>query len=138
DLLGGGNYPFTEPVVVFTSRPVPWSSHVHPATGVVCLGNGWESADGGVLLGQLVVHVARLMNLDEPDLGEYGYNRASSQYWRDTLGSKPYLPDLTYPALPADLTHAASGAGFRAVRAPQVSDAFRPKDRASTVFKKIG
>jgi len=30
DLMAGGNYPFTSPVAMVCSRPIPWSPHFNP------------------------------------------------------------------------------------------------------------
>lgn len=107
DLLAGGNYPFSAPVPQVLSRPLPWSPHVHPANGFVCLGAGWARARGRMLLGELIVHVMRILNCDEPDRGpDYvGWNADAIRYWRTVLGRKPLHPDLAYPDLPAEVTH---------------------------------
>lgn len=107
DLLAGGNYPFSTPAASLVSRPLPWSPHVHPTTGTVCLGEGWARARGRVLAAQLVVHVMHLLNCDEPDRGPLyvGWNAEAIRYWRSTLGGKPLHPNLAYPVLPAEITH---------------------------------
>ena len=106
DLLSGGNYPFTSPQAHFVTRPLPLSPHVHPGNGWVCLGNGWARAGGKMLMAQLTVHVMRLVNFDEPGHHiDMGFNPEAARYWRDVLGRRPYLPDLSYPRLPSELTH---------------------------------
>lgn len=107
DLHAGGNYPYSEPAVAFVSRPLPWSPHVHPTTGTVCIGEGWKKADGHMLLAQLVVHVARLMNFDEPDAQRSGghWNLSAVEFWKASLAGGPYVTDLRYPRLPVAITH---------------------------------
>jgi hypothetical protein len=148
DLLAGGNYPFSDPSAAILSRPLPWSPHVQSANGVVCIGDGWRTARGRMLAAQLVVHVMRLLNCDEPDREPWytGWNAAAVRYWRTTMGCRPQNPDLQYPALPAEITHGARGAdavfqacgeaggvratnmGFRPLgeSAPDQSSGFRP------------
>mgnify|MGYP000893569282 CR=1 FL=1 len=104
---GSDNYPFTGPTVTIVSRPLPWGPHIHPANGLVCQGSAWEESQGRMLLGHLVVHVARLLNLDEPDRGARGdgYNHEAIAYWRARLGGNPLHPELEYPKLPVEVTH---------------------------------
>jgi len=118
DLLGGGSYPDSSPIVTCLGAPFPWSPHVHPASGLVCRGDGWENAKGKILAAHLVVHVMRLFNFDEPYKEHYGgWNPPAIEYWRRVLGTRPLHPDLHYPVLPAKITHAAEDAsnGFRPV-----------------------
>lgn len=135
DLLAGGNYPYSPPGVWILSRPVPWTPHVHPVTGTVCLGDGWVRASGRMLLAQLVVHVARLLNFDEPGASTSAahWNASAVHYWRSELGGGPYLRDLAYPRLPAEVTHGLPDASsmFRA------AEAFSPADE-SAAFHPIG
>jgi hypothetical protein len=127
DLLAGGNYPFGVPAATCVGAPFPWSPHFHPTSGAVCLGGCWREAHGRMLAGQLVVHVARLLNFDEPDREGYGgWNPPAVQYWRSVLGTRPLHPNLRYPILPADVTHAVDDAncGFRASDRLQAPDGF--------------
>ena len=146
DLLAGGNYPYSQPSVAVTSRPLPWSPHVRPSTGSVCLGEGWARAQGGMLLCLLVRHVMRLFNYDEPqrDPGYVGWNGAAVQYWRSALGGKPLHADLPYPVMATEVTHgvedqAAAFQGvsqeelfrrididFKAIHQPLGASGFRP------------
>lgn len=139
DLLAGGNYPYTKPLVTFITRPLPWSPHVHPASGIVCLGDAWLHARGKMLLAQLVVHVMRLVNFDEPDLGGEHFNPPAAGYWRTVLDCRPYVVGLPYPRLPSELTHGveserddgfrvASESGFRVL--PQEDRVLRLADLA--------
>lgn len=110
DLQAMGNYPCSDPIVTLVSRPLPYSHRVNPSTGAVCIGPGWERARGNMLLAHLVVHVARLINFDEPVNAELGYSRAAHEFWRRVLGWRPYLPDLVYPVLPAHVSHGVDDA----------------------------
>ncbi len=134
DLEAGGSYPHTKPAVTFVSRPIPWCPHVKPVTGVVCLGEGWVQAQGQMLLAQLIVHVMRLLNYDEPSPKD-GYNAPALVYFRDVLHGRPLHPELVYPRLPSELTHETEGdeeetdaddsACFRIAR-PADAQIFRP------------
>lgn len=117
DLSAGGNYPFTPPLGAFISRPFPWSPHVHPGSGNICLGPAWPAAGGRMLFAHAVVHVMRLVNFDEPRTSpDGGWNASADAYWQTTLRRKPYLPDLRYPRLPTEITHGLS----------DENDVFRP------------
>lgn len=118
DLLAGGNYPFTLPEAAVTSSPLPWGPHIGTG-GQICLGHAWGEARGRMLLAHLVIHMARLLNLDEPDNGQPHMNGAATAWWRAHLDSRPINPELRYPILPLDLTH-----GIEASRA---GAAFRPR-----------
>lgn len=113
DLLAGGNYPFSPPTVTCIGTPLPWSPHFHPSSGLVCLGDGWSHRRGHMLAAQLIVHVARLLNFDEPERsGEYGgWNFAAANYWRTVLKKRPLNPDLEYPVLDARVTHGVDELG---------------------------
>jgi len=122
DTEGGRNYPFGEPnVTVLKDRcSVPWSPHFASWSGAVCLGDRWGRSRGSMLLGQLIVHVARLLNFDEPRKPGYaGWNGAAVAYWERSLGGRPVNPDLRYPQLPLEVTHGDDAAmdkptsGFR-------------------------
>lgn len=100
-------YPFTPPRVQVISSPLPWSPHVHPATGSVCLGEGWTNARGKMSLVALVIHVCRILNCDEPDRGDgyVGWNAPAASYWRRVLVRQPLNPALPYPVVPVEITH---------------------------------
>jgi hypothetical protein len=111
DLLATTNYPFSDPAVTCVSRPFPWSPHVHPTAGIVCLGEGWKNARGGLLAAHLAAHVMRLLNYDEPYQEHYGgWNPPAVAYWRSDLHTRPLNPKLSYPVLPSDITHATEDA----------------------------
>lgn len=100
-------YPHASPLAYVKSRPIPWSPHVHPSTGIVCLGDGWARSKGRMLLAHTIVHVARLLNCDEQDRGSgyHGYNPAAIRYWREVLGRRPITPGLAYPTPSVEITH---------------------------------
>lgn len=122
-----GNYPFTSPTATVLSRPLPWTPHVQPQTGMVCMGQVWQRSGGRMLFPQLVVHVAHMLNFDEPDRGPayVGWNAEAINYWRKTLRGRPLHPDLQYPVLPLELTHgiSAAGSGMRILGAAPTDDA---------------
>jgi hypothetical protein len=101
DLLAQGDYPYTEPVGWVISDKIPWTPHF--LTGKpICLGPIWKSSQGRMLFGQLLVHVAKLLNFDEvPREKNYvGWNPKAIEYWRTTLNMQPITPELIYPVLP--------------------------------------
>lgn len=98
------SYPYERPTVTCLTSPRPYSTHVN-STGVVCLGDFWRKDR---LLAQLVVHVMKIVNLDEPLKRMDGYSLAAYEYWRDALGRKPYVRNLAYPALPVSITHGSA------------------------------
>jgi hypothetical protein len=129
DLLSGGNYPYSQPGCFVTSKPVPWSPHFSPHSGAICLGELWTEAVGTMTLGHLIVHLARLLNFDEPDREPSygGWNPEATKYWRTVLKCQPITPGLVYPTLPAEVTHGieilhkplfrpAAAAGVRALQ----------------------
>jgi len=101
DLLAGGNYPLSEPKCWVISDKLPWTPHFntnHP----ICIGEMWEASRGRMLFGQLLIHVAKLLNFDEiPRSATYGgYTPEAAAYWRTKLNMQPITPDLVYPVLP--------------------------------------
>jgi hypothetical protein len=102
DLLANGNYPYTWPGCWVTSSRLPWTPHFREGVPICIDHDLWEDFDGGMLLGELFVHVAKLLNFDEiPRSENYGgFNPAAAKYWREVLGRKPLTPNLPYPALP--------------------------------------
>ena len=101
DLFANNNYPFVEPSCFVVDSEMPWSPHFwrgHP----ICIGPIWEHAEGNMLLGQLLVHIAKLLNFDEParEPGYEGYNGEAIEYWETVLGRQPITKNLRYPVLP--------------------------------------
>lgn len=136
DLLAGGRYPLSDPFVTCTSRPLPWSPHVNQTSGSVCIGDGWRRARGRMLAAQLVVHVLHILNFDEPDRGpDYvGWSATAAHHWRTVLNGRPLTPDLAYPVLPVEITHAVEpeDTGFEALTSfrPRPDDGFTPIGRS--------
>lgn len=99
DLFADNNYPESEPLSCVFKSELPWSPHFHPE--LICTGDIWEEADGNMLLGELMVHVAKLLNFDEPPSQsiEYGYQPDAARYWVNELGRQP-ISKLVYPQLP--------------------------------------
>jgi hypothetical protein len=135
DLTAGGNYPYSTPTAYVTSRPLPWNAHVHPTSGSVCLGEGWQQTQGNQLFAHIIIHVMRLLNHDEPDREPTygGWNAAAMQYWREKLGRRPLHPGLIYPVLPEEETH-----GVVARPAFKARGVVEPALPAATGFRAIG
>jgi hypothetical protein len=118
DLFGDNDYPKSEPVCFVISKPIPWSPHFHPETGKVCIGPAWEKSEGHMLLGELMAHVARLLNFDEPkyDDPDYGgWVPEAVDYWEAELSRQPITKNLPYPILP-DLVYLDPEEAERAAR----------------------
>jgi hypothetical protein len=98
DVLGNRNYPFSEPVCRVTGTPLPWTPHFD-ANWPICIGDGWDTS-GKALLVDLVVHIAKLLNFDEPPPrpGYHGYNGAAIEWWV-SRGCRPLDPNLRYPTV---------------------------------------
>jgi hypothetical protein len=109
--LATGNYPFSEPATWIISSHVPYSPHFRQHAPV-CLGELWPEAKGRMLLGQLIVHVARLLNWDEVARGGgyRGWNGQAIDYVARQHKGGPLNRRLRYPVLPVDFTHGV-GAG---------------------------
>jgi hypothetical protein len=102
DLFADNNYPDSEPVCSVIESPTPWSPHFYENVAV-CTGDGWKEAEGRMLLGELMVHVAKLLNFDEPPYKNpnyVGYNGEAIKYWESVLGRQPLTKNLPYPVLP--------------------------------------
>jgi hypothetical protein len=107
--LSTGNYPFSEPATWIISPHVPYSPHFKKGAPV-CIGEIWKAGKGRMLLGQLFVHIAKLLNWEEVSRGGgyVGWNGAAIDYHARVFGGKPITPGLVYPALPIDITHGPS------------------------------
>jgi hypothetical protein len=105
DLLADGNYPYTVPNRIVISSPLPWSPHFAEGRPVCVDEDMWIEARGKMLLGDLLIHIAKLLNFDEiPREPNYdGYNRKAIEYWRTRMNCKPINPELAYPQLPTYL-----------------------------------
>jgi hypothetical protein len=95
-------------VATCVSDPKPWSPHFLGSSGTVCLGSIWQGAEH-TLLAHVIIHVARLLNWDEPMDHVYGgWNPKAVEWWRKNLNSRPITSGLQYPSLPTELTHGTS------------------------------
>ncbi|MGH9188535.1 MAG: hypothetical protein ACRD0Q_00650 [Acidimicrobiales bacterium] len=99
-------YPIAEPLTWVQSSHVPFSPHFKKGAPV-CIGEIWREARGHMLLGSLLVHIARLLNWDEIARGGgyVGWNPAAVAYHAEVYGQGALDPDLVYPSLPLQLTH---------------------------------
>ena len=102
------NYPFGTPITWLISAHVPYSPHFRQGAPV-CLGDTstgiWPSSKGHMLLGQLFVHIARLLNWDEValDSGYVGWNGEAIAYYKRVYKGRPITEGLQYPVLPPHL-----------------------------------
>jgi hypothetical protein len=104
DLFANNNYPYKEPVcwVIESECETPWSPHFLEGH-FVCIGPIWKRAAGQMLLGELMVHIAKLLNFDEPpyENPDYvGWRGDAVTYWVKTLDRQPISKSLVYPPLP--------------------------------------
>jgi hypothetical protein len=100
------DYPRAQPMTWIISSHVPWSPHFL-AGAPICIGDElWQPTGGHITLGELAIHVARLLNWDEKGRGAgyQGWNGAAIEYHRSRYGGRPINPNLRYPRLPAWLT----------------------------------
>lgn len=105
DLLAGGDYPMTDPACWVISKDIPWTPHFAKGRPI-CIGDIWTNSRGRMLLGHLLVHVAKLLNFDEiPRSDHYGgYTPSAFYYWRDKFNLQPITVNLPYPVLPSEAT----------------------------------
>ncbi len=98
------DYPYAEPFVAFERDAIPFCPHVRPVTGHVCLGEAWRVAEGNWLLANLVIHVMKLVNFDEPCTLD-SFSQEAFDYARRVLAGRPLNPDLDYPVMDERVTH---------------------------------
>ncbi len=115
-------YPFAEPTVAFDPL-FPFAPHISHESGAVCTGGAWGAAQGTWLVANLVIHVMKLVNFDEP-FTEGGLNGHAVRYARRELDGQPLNPGLDYPVMDERVTHSgtpapvAPGALFRRSTSP--------------------
>jgi hypothetical protein len=109
DLLANHDYPYSAPCCWVTSSRMPWSPYFRDGFPICISYDLWSE---NVLLGELLVHLAKLLNLDEINNSEYygGYNPEAADYWRTKLNSQPITPNLSYPPLPPNFGSPSIGA----------------------------
>ena len=101
DLLANMDYPHSEPSCFVINSHIPWSPHFLK-DAPICIGEFFWKPQGNTLLGHLIVHIAKLLNFDEPahDPGYVGWNEEAIRYWQTQLNGQPITPNLAYPKLP--------------------------------------
>lgn len=119
------NYPFDEPITWLISSHVPYSPHFKSGSPV-CIGEIWRAAEGHLLLGQLFIHIARLLNWDEVARGGgyQGWNGEAIAYHKRVYRGRPITENLHYPMLPTEIVYGLdSSPSFSAGTGDQL---FRP------------
>lgn len=97
------DYPRNPPGTEILSSHVPWSPHFKN-NAPVCIGPEiWGPRDGHIVLGELAVHIAHLLNWDEVGRGPgyVGWNAAAIEHHKKFYGGRPIDPNIRYPVLPA-------------------------------------
>ena len=110
--LATGNYPYDEPTSWVISKPIPYSPHFKSGKSV-CTSSLWETSNGRMLLGQLLVHVAMILNWDTTTHWNYGtnlfykgeWNPDAAIYYYNLYGKEPISKNLRYPSIPVDLVY---------------------------------
>jgi hypothetical protein len=101
DLFANNNYPLSEPACWVVDSPIPWSPHFLEGHEI-CIGPIWSRAEGKILLGELIIHVAKLLNFEEPpyeDPNYGGWQPDAVEYWETKLNRQP-ISRLVYPQIP--------------------------------------
>jgi hypothetical protein len=135
------NYPYEEPATWIISSHVPYSPHFKRRTPI-CIGEIWQRSNGHMLLGQLFVHIAKLLNWDERIRNNYtGWNPEAIEYHNQFYQGRPINAGLQYPMLPPDLhefdmttsSQETPTPLFRSLQAPT-----SPLDASKDLFKGKG
>lgn len=110
------DYPLKEPRTSVLSSHTPWSPHFMRGAPVCIGGEFWSPRRGHVTIGDLAIHLARLLNWDEKGRGPgyVGWNAEAVQHHREKYRGAPLDPTVVYPALPSWLlgTGDESSMGF--------------------------
>jgi hypothetical protein len=96
------DYPERQPNTYLLSRHVPWSPHFRSGYPV-CIGSEfWDDRKGHIVLGELVIHLQRLLNWDEKGRGPgyAGWNADAIRHHREVLHGRPLHDDVVYAQLP--------------------------------------
>lgn len=98
------DYPDQEPATWVVSDRVPYSPHFMKGAPV-CIGEIWQRASGELLLADLMIHIAKLLNWDEIPRGSgyRGWNGEAIDYHARHYKGRPISPELRYPAIPPAL-----------------------------------
>lgn len=117
-------YPQELPLCRALSVPRPWVPRVSTASGQICLGKkGQFDSRQQYTLAHVILHIARLLNIDEPAPSDRGLCPEATEYWERQLMLQPITKDLNYPALPMHLLYPELGT------APPTKPMFRPLGR---------
>jgi hypothetical protein len=101
--LDVADYPMTEPGTWVISKPIPWSPHFREGSPI-CIGHEfWLGRKGHVTLGDLVEHIARMLNWDEKGRGPgyRGFNGDAIDYHKEHYHGRALDSQITYPTPPA-------------------------------------
>lgn len=109
----GLNYPSDPPVASVTSAQKPFSTHVHPLSGALCLGQLWGELQGKENLAELVLRVCAAYNFEDPIATERGFQPEAEIYRQDVLHGRPFNPNITWPVIPSDVFRVATNNGAR-------------------------
>jgi hypothetical protein len=122
--LNASGYPQEFPPCRALSVPRPWVPRVSTAGGQICLGKkGQFDSRQQFTLAHLILHIARLLNIDEPVPSDRGLCPEATAYWEQHLKLQPITKDLDYPALPTHLLYPDL------VAAPPQKPTFKPLGR---------
>jgi len=110
--LDVGNYPTAEPATWVITKPVPYSPHFKEGYPV-CLGETWQRGNGRLLLGHILIHIAKLLNWDEiaREGGYQGWNGEAIAYHQHTYKGRPLTENIAYPMIPPEFFGIEPGTG---------------------------
>jgi hypothetical protein len=105
--LNAPDYPEEFPPCRAVSTPWPWVPRISKESGAICVGKkGQFDSRQQFTLAHLILHIARLLNLDEPARSnDLGYCPEATAYWFEELKLRPITTSLEYPALPMHLLY---------------------------------
>jgi ubiquitin-protein ligase len=134
NMLDNGDYPYKPPSCYVVDSEMPWSPHFKK-NAPICIGEIWKDAGGKILLGHLLIHIAKLLNFDEVarEPGYVGWNAEAIKYWRSKMKEQPITPGFGYPALPTWVTH-----GEVVIEQPASRSTFKPAARQVNVEPQPG
>ncbi len=95
-------YPVSSPVAHVISPEKPYSTHVSPVSGVVCLGDLWRENKGCESLAELVLRVHYAYNFQDPKVGLEGYQTNAEVFREQELRDHPFNPDIVWPVVSLD------------------------------------
>ena len=101
--VSGSEYPRTPPTVFVVNQTKPFSTHVHPESGIVCIGELWEELKGKELAAEFALRVIRAYNFQDPPANELGFQPGALFYFENVLNRGPFDPNLRLPAVPDNI-----------------------------------